>query len=184
VTIVYVTRFFFPTMPLVNVYIRRVAKTEGSCDVCYKPTTIVLFSSASQPTDWFYVCDKHLTDTGFCQQDPPPAPTPPPAPAPPVKTTAAAKTTTEAEATPTTTETDAADNTTAMTTTTTTTTDETDQATTKSPPPPVKYILHRDIFYLRKARLAEKQRIAAVQQILNQMPAVPKTLGQPSTHSS
>lgn len=50
-----------------NIYThRKVAATAAkSCEICFKPSTSVLLASGNK--DFFYVCDIHLTDKGFCK---------------------------------------------------------------------------------------------------------------------
>ncbi|KAK9456438.1 VPS4-associated protein 1 [Dipodascopsis uninucleata] len=52
--------------PFKNVYhLRRVAETAQSpCMICYKPTSAVLVSEDGK-NDFFYICQAHLTDSGF-----------------------------------------------------------------------------------------------------------------------
>ncbi|KAI9829057.1 MAG: hypothetical protein M1832_000080 [Thelocarpon impressellum] len=46
-------------------HLRRVAEASSrACYICYKPTTSVLITPDSR--DFFYVCNGHLTDKGFC----------------------------------------------------------------------------------------------------------------------
>jgi len=49
-----------------NEYIFRVANDrEGTCFVCYKPTSYFLHTSR-EPKDWFFVCKGHINDKSFC----------------------------------------------------------------------------------------------------------------------
>lgn len=53
-------------MALVNIWhLRKVAEAAAKpCDICYKPTTSVLITPDKQ--DYFYVCQGHVKDRGFC----------------------------------------------------------------------------------------------------------------------
>ncbi|MCJ1229944.1 hypothetical protein MMC12_006615 [Toensbergia leucococca] len=53
-------------MSLTNIWhLRKVAETlPKACDICYKPTTSVLITPDKK--DYFYVCQGHLKDRGFC----------------------------------------------------------------------------------------------------------------------
>ncbi|KAI8589275.1 hypothetical protein BDZ88DRAFT_452361 [Geranomyces variabilis] len=65
---------------LSNSYVFKTATTDAPCFVCSKFCTGVLRSDTG---DWFYVCQSHLSDPGFCKVVAPPSAQPAPRPASP-----------------------------------------------------------------------------------------------------
>jgi len=66
-------------MSFTNLYYKRTAGTPKACFVCYRPTAIVLATAQNPPVDFIYVCDSHLSDTGFATLIPEPTSSPDPA---------------------------------------------------------------------------------------------------------
>ncbi|RKP08268.1 VPS4-associated protein 1 [Thamnocephalis sphaerospora] len=182
-------------MPLVNEYVKRTAKDEASCFVCHKPTTVVLVSAKSQPADWFYSCASHLEDRGFCQCDAPAAveTSKTAASDKPAVDDAKDKTTKPATGNVKSDQTNGSGKEDDQGAATSVAQEKTAESTAEgakvqeasTPRPadaghPAKYILHRNIFYLREARLASKQRAISTNQMLNRMPVAPKTSPRPN----
>ncbi|CAG8476568.1 8580_t:CDS:2 [Dentiscutata erythropus] len=186
-----------PVVPILkNLYTHRTATTERPCFVCNKYTNAVL--TTDNGLDWFYTCTSHLDDRGFATAFPEPEKIPPTPPKskekkePTKKEKNADKTAKD--------EKDSKDS-----TKTKDEKDEKDKdeknkdekdkdeknkdekskdkkETNKKQPPPIpsppkpkQYILHRDIFYLRESNLNKKRREKKVQNLLEQLPSVPKT---------
>ncbi|CAG8445425.1 7543_t:CDS:2 [Diversispora eburnea] len=173
-----------------NLYTHRTATSERPCFVCSKFTSAVL--TTGDGLDWFYICTSHLNDSSFASPVVPVSE--------PVKTTIKHDDSTiipkkegEKEMKKKEEKDENKDENKDELTTKEKKEKQGDDKEKKDelkkeiksplisnhvpplPPEPKQYILHRDIFYLRESCLIKKRQEKESQNLLKQLPNVPKT---------
>ncbi|RHZ82742.1 hypothetical protein Glove_104g42 [Diversispora epigaea] len=169
-----------------NLYTNRTATSERPCFVCSKFTSAVL--TTGDGLDWFYICTSHLNDSSFASPVVPVSE--------PVKTTIKNDDSTiipkkegEKEMKRKEEKEEKKDELTTKEKNEKQDDDKEKKGELKKeikstppsnqvsplPPEPKQYILHRDIFYLRESCLIKKRQEKESQNLLRQLPSVPKT---------